>query len=195
MPLEVVAETPQPVDEPYFDSLSPNRPQLQSLEFLGAEFAVADKVGLMPLLRFAHAAKSGLDSADLEGMAAMYDMLRQCISDEAVYVFKGEPITKAAYGDLPPEALSEVATFGGWNEFEAHATKVRAGDEDLMGAVQRVMEMLTQRPTTRPSDSSAGPQSTAPISAEDSSALEVVRRLKSQGRSDLAMAVLQQQTG
>jgi len=183
MPVEIVQELPP-------------APEVRTVEFMGEEFAIADKIGLMPLMRFAHAAKSGLDSADLEGMAAMYDMLRQCIADEPAFVFQGRQITRAEVNDLPPEAVDQVKVFGGWDEFEAHATKQRADDAaELFGVVQKVMSILSERPTSRPSDSSAGPQQTAPTSAEDSSALEVVRDLKSQGRPDLAMAVLRQQTG
>lgn len=168
---------------------------MQTIEFKGAEFAVADKVGLMPLLRFAHAAKSGLDSADMEGMAALYDMLRQCIADKAVYVLNGGELDRAAYNELPPEAVEQVVTYGGWDEFEEHATTSRADDADLMDIVQRAMALLSARPTSRPSASSDGSQSTAPTSAEDSSSLAVVRQMKSEGRPDRAMAVLAAQAG
>lgn len=183
MPLEIVQETPPAAE-------------VRSVEFLGSKFAIADKIGLMPLMRFAHASKSGLDSSDMEGMAAMYDMIRQCIADESVFMFRGERLTAAACRELPPEAQEQVEVIGGWDEFEAHATRERADDPaELLGVVQKVMTILSERPTSRPSGSSAGPQQTAPTSAEDSSSLEVVRRLKSQGRPDLAMAVLRQQTG
>jgi len=183
MPLEIIHETPP-------------EPEVLRVEFLGKEFAIASKIGLMPLMRFAHAAKSGLDSDDMEGMAAMYDMLRQCIADESVYVFQGRTITREVAADLPPEAMDQVVTYGGWDEFEAHATRERADDAgELFGVVQKVMAILSQRPTTRPSDSSAGPPVTAPTSTESSSSVEVVRRLKSEGRPDLAMAVLRQATG
>lgn len=152
MALEIVPETP-PV------------PEVRKVTFNGAEFAVASKIGLMPLMRFAKVAKAGVDSSDEEGMVAMYDLLQQCIADED------------------------------WGRFEAHADKTRADDQELLQVIKDVMQVLSERPTTRPSDSSAGPPPTAPISAEDSSSLEVVRRLKSQGRPDLAMAVLRQATG
>lgn len=181
MPVEIVPEHQEP--------------DIKTIPFLGKEFAVAEKIGLMPLLRFAHAAKSGLDSSDMEGLAAMYDLLRQCIADDPVYVFQGRVITRAEYGALPPEADARTTVYGGWDEFEEHATVQRAGDQELMTVMQDVMKVLTERPTSRPSDSSAGLQQTVPTSAEDSSSLEVVRRLKSQGRPDLAMAVLRQQTG
>lgn len=183
MPVEVVPELPP-------------EPEVRRVEFMGKEFAVASKIGLMPLMRFAHAAKSGLDSADLEGMAAMYDMLRQCIADDSVFVFQGRRITRGEASELPPEAVEHVTVYGGWDEFEAHATRERADDAgELFGVVQKVMSLLSERPTSRPSDSSAGPPATAPTSTEDSSSLEVVRRLNSQGRPDLAMAVLRQATG
>lgn len=137
----------------------------RTVTFQGAEFGVADKIGLMPLMKFAVIAKAGVDSGDQEGLVAIYNMLEQCIADDE------------------------------WDAFEDHANKTRAGDEELLQVVKDVMEILSERPTSRPSDSSDGPKETAPTSAEDSSSLEVVRRLKSQGRSDLAMAVLRQQTG
>jgi hypothetical protein len=160
----------------------------QTVEFHGVDFAIADKVGLMPLLRFAHAAKSGLDSADMEGMAAMYDMLQQCIAERAVYVRDGRPI------DKPDEVDDGITVYGGWPEFEAHATKVKADDDELMGVVKRVMGQLSERPTSQPSDSSVGQPSTAPMSEAASSSLAVVRRLKSEGRPDLALAVVRSQT-
>ena len=152
MPVEIVQETPP-------------EPEVRRVEFMGKEFAIADKIGLMPLLKFAKAAQSGLDSADMEGMAAMLDLLQQCIADEE------------------------------WLRFQDHATTTRANDDELLQVIKDVQAILTERPTSRPSDSSAGPQAIAPTSAGDSSSLEVVRRLKSKGREDLAMAVLRQQTG
>jgi len=165
----------------------------RAVEFLGAEFAVAEKVGLMPLLRFAHAAKSGLDSADVEGMAALYDMLQQCIAEQPVLVRRedGRPVDSPA--DMDDE--DEVKMLGGWAQFEAHATKVKADDEQLIDLVQRVMTLMSERPTTQLSDSSDGLRSTAPTSTDDSSSLAVVKRLKGSGRPDLALAVVRSQTG
>jgi hypothetical protein len=120
-----------PVDEGTIDRV-PETPVGDQVEFLGRGFTVAAKVGLMPLLRFAKAAKSGLDSSDVEGMAAMYDLLQQCIVDEE------------------------------WAVFEQHATTQRADDEDLMKFIQQVMAVLSGRPTRRPSDSFTGPQNVRP---------------------------------
>ena len=154
MGVEIVPETSLQV--------VPEEDTRRKVSFMGAEFAVADKIGLMPLMRFAKAAQSGLDSADLEGLVAMHDMIEQCIASDD------------------------------WPRFEDHATKTRADDEELLQVIKDVQAILTGRPTSRPSGSSAGPQTIAPTSEEDSSSLEVVRRLKSQGRPDLGMAVLRQ---
>jgi hypothetical protein len=132
------------------------------IEFLGRGFTVAAKIGLMPLLRFAKAAKSGLDSSDVEGMAAMHDLLQQCIVDEE------------------------------WAVFEQHATTQRADDEDLMDFIKRVMAVLSQRPTKRPSDSSTGPQNVRP-SYGDALSSRVTSRLEQQGRPDLALIVTEAQ--
>lgn len=181
MPVEIVPEAPP-------------EPEVKHVAFMGAEFAVASKIGLMPLMKFAKISKSGIDSSDIEAMAAMYDMLQQCIADDPVFVLQGRVTTREACLELSTEDAEQVVVFGGWGAFEDHANKTRAGDDDLLQVVRDVMEILTERPTSRPSDSSAGPQQTAPTSAENSSSLEVVRRLKSQGRPDLAM-VVRQQTG
>lgn len=108
------------------------------VEFLGEEFRIADKVGLMPLMKFAHAASAGLASEDLEGMAAMYAMLRNCI-----------------HGD-------------DWPRFEQHAMNERADGDDLFPVIARTVELLSARPTPRPSDSSGGPQPTSASSRDTS---------------------------
>lgn len=128
-----------------------------TVEFLGEQFAVAERIGLMPLMRFAKHAKSGVDSESMAGLAAMYDLLEQCIA--------------------PSD----------WQRFEDHADRERADGEQLLGVVTAVIEALSARPSTRPSDSSAGPSTTAPNSTDDSSS--VVQRLEDKGRPDLALMV------
>ena len=96
----------------------------ESVKFFGARYRVAPKVGLMPMLKFAHAANKGTESGDVEGMAAMYDMLRACI-----------------YRD-------------DWEAFEAAAIENNADDTDLLDVVSRVTEIVSARPTRAPSASS-----------------------------------------
>lgn len=112
---------------------------MAELAWQGASFAVADKVGLMPLLKFAHLSKKGVDANDMEGLSAIYDLLRSVIADDA------------------------------WDRFEEHATVVRADGDDLMEVVSQAIEVISARPTDGPSDSSDGPQTVSESSADDSS--------------------------
>jgi hypothetical protein len=152
----------------------------ETVEFLGRRFRVADRVGLMPIMRFAKAAKAGTDSNDMDGISAMFDLLRQCIADED------------------------------WPAFEAHADATRADGEELMGVVVAAMSLVQARPTKPRSTSSGGPRTTNANSSDGSSSPEqvdpptpgpaaaggaqaVVERLQDRGRPDLALIVDQAQ--
>ena len=137
---------------------------MSDVAFGGERFTVADKIGLMPLMRFAKAAQGGVDSNDMAGLAAMYDLIEQCIA--------------------PAD----------WARFQSVADKTRADGEELMAVVKDVIEALSARPTTRPSDSSAGPATIEPKSAaepdlSDQPELRLIRSLESQGRPDKAQFV------
>lgn len=121
---------------------------------------MADAVGLMPLMRFAKVAKSGVDSDDMDGLVAMYDLLEQCIAPQD------------------------------WGRFQAHADKVRADGEMLMGVVADVMGRLASRPTRRSSPSSDGPTSTGTSSTDDSYS-RVMRRYE--GRPDIHLMLMDAQ--
>lgn len=110
---------------------------MRDVEFLGERFAISDAVGLMPLMRFAKVAKTGVDSDEMEGLVAMYDLIEQCLATEE------------------------------WERFQTHATAKRADGEQLMAFVAKVIGELTERPTQRPSDSSDGPSSTGQSSTDD----------------------------
>lgn len=101
---------------------------MADLKFAGETFRMSESIGLMPLMKFAKVAKAGVDSDDLDGLAALYDLLEQCVAEED------------------------------WERFQATATKSRADGEKLMAVVSDVFEALSQRPTGRPSDSSGGPK-------------------------------------
>lgn len=92
----------------------------------GAEFRMSDKIGLMPLLRFAHASAKGVDSNDMQGLAAMYEVIRDCIDDAE------------------------------WDRFQQHAIDTKAESEELLQVVSDVIEVLSARPTGSPSGSSNG---------------------------------------
>lgn len=125
----------------------------------GASFEVTTGgIGLMPLMRFAKVAQSGADTNELAGLAAMYDLLEQCFDADE------------------------------WQRFQAHADRTHADGDELMKVVSNVFEALSERPTRRPSDSSAGSSSESVRSAVGSSS-QVIERLEDQGRPDLALLV------
>jgi hypothetical protein len=129
----------------------------EAVEFAGESFAMAKRIGLMPLMRFAKIAQGGVDSQELAGLAAMYDLLEQCIAPED------------------------------WARFQAAADRSRADDEELMAVVGEVIERLSDRPTRRPSDSSAGSPTTA-LKSTASPSSPVLQRLA--GRQDLQAFVV-----
>jgi hypothetical protein len=137
-----------------------DQPQLLFVTWQGAQFRIADKVALMPLLEFSHLAQEGVDSVDMEAMAAMYDVIKSCVADNE------------------------------WLRFKQHAIKVRADDQDMLDFVKRTFEVLSDRPTKQPSDSSDGLQATKQSSTEDLSS-RVLSRLG--GRPDLQLAVIKAQ--
>lgn len=109
-----------------------------TFDFCGETFTVSDQIGIIPLGRFAKAATSGLDSSEMEGMAAMIDLL----------------------GDAVIDADRE--------RFLNTAAKNHASADDLMPIVQAVVQAQTARPTQRSSDSSAGPSTTGTSSKDSS---------------------------
>lgn len=131
----------------------------QTLTFQGEEFRTAAEVGLMPLMQFAKTASSGADSNEMAGLVAMYNLIESCLAD-------GEE----------------------WQRFQDHAVKVRATADQLMGFVAEVIQVIADRPTSRPSASPDGPGATEESSADDSS-LRVIRRFEEQGRPDLAVVI------
>lgn len=92
-------------------------------------FKVALNIGAMPLLEFAHAAESGLDTARVEGMAALYSMLKDCID--------------------PSD----------WNHFRQIAKDHKSSEATLMKAATNIWAALSNRPLESASFSEDGPQS------------------------------------
>lgn len=136
------------------------------VEFNDDEFHVAERVGLMPLMKFAMVAQSGVDANELDGLAAMYELLEQCID--------------------PPD----------WDRFVKHATKSRASGDELNDLIGRVMVIVGNRPTGRSSVSSDGPRVIEPSSTGDSSSpatARVIEMFNQEGRPDLALLVRKRQ--
>lgn len=112
----------------------------RTVPFMGESFRIANKVGLMPLMEFAHFANSGADTADMGALVAIYDMLRDCLYDE-------EEFTR----------------------FRMYAKKMKADAEEMMPVVKETIELLTARPTVQPIDSSTeSPQTSQPLTDNSS---------------------------
>jgi hypothetical protein len=117
----------------------------RTVHLCGQEFEVAERVGSLPLMRFAKLARTGISSDDFEGMAAMYDLLKSCIADHE------------------------------WDRFEAVADAERVDGDTLFAVVQDTFAVLAGRPTSRPSDSSDGPGGTSRSSTDASSSRAISR--------------------
>jgi hypothetical protein len=88
----------------------------EKVTFLDDVYRIADKVGLMPMMKFAHASSSTqLDTGDMEGLAAIYEMLKDCIHPDD------------------------------WARFERDAITKKAEADDLLPVVRQTVDMLTAR--------------------------------------------------
>jgi hypothetical protein len=74
--------------------------------------------------------------------------------------------------------------------FWATAKRERQTIQDLMGLFHAMIQLVSGRPTQRPSDSSDGPSLTSASSADDSSS-QVIHRLEREGRPSIALMVAQ----
>lgn len=137
------------------------------IEFMGQRFRLAESVGLMPLMRFAMTAKKGVQSDDLEGLAAMYAMIKDCIDttrpQKPVLDEHGQPVIKDGQPVTEDDGPSE------WDRFEQHACDTKADADDIFKVVTEAIQRLSARPTRRPAVSSAGPQTTSATSRAISS--------------------------
>ncbi len=108
------------------------------IEFKGETYRLAETIGAMPLFRFAYHARKGATAEDMEGLAAIYDMLADCLD--------------------PAD----------WERFQNDTTTKKASAEELVEFVSKAIERVAARPTQRPSDSSAGPSTTSESSTGSS---------------------------
>jgi hypothetical protein len=123
-----------------------------TVELLGKKFRIAERVGLMPLLKYASAAD--MTTEDPRALAAIYAMLKDCI-------YAGTP----PCGDCDrctsgSGVLCKAHDPGDWQAFENHATDTKAGAEELLPVITQVMEIITGRPTPPRDGSSATPPAT-----------------------------------
>jgi hypothetical protein len=118
----------------------PNR-----IEFLGETFGLAESIGLMPMLAFANASKTGLDSDDMAGLSAMYALIRDVIDQ------RRPPKIDFATGrqSIDDTGTPEWDGPSEWMRFEAHAIDQQADGEELMEFVSRAMAVVSARPRKR----------------------------------------------
>jgi hypothetical protein len=135
-----------------------------SVEFLGKRFRLAETIGLMPLLAFANTSKQGMDSDDLEGMAAMYALIRDTVDQTRVQRRdEDDKLIYDAAGEPEWEGPSD------WQRFERHAIDEKADGEELMGFIRDAMGVISARPRRRRGTSSDSSPRTLPSSRASSS--------------------------
>lgn len=132
--------------------------QVGTIEFLGKRFRLADNIGLMPLLMFANSAKSGMDSDDMDGMAAMYALIRDTVDQTRVQETDDEG--KLSFDS---DGAPVYAGPSDWQRFERHCVEEKADGEDLMGFIKDAMGVISARPRKRRGTS---PKSSPQISAD-----------------------------
>ncbi len=131
------------------------------VELLGKQFRVAEKIGLMPLLKFASA--SEMTTEDPRALSAVYSLLRDCI-------FSGTPgcgeCEACTAGD---ESTCKSYDKGDWAAFENHAMDTKADAEELLAVITQVLEIVSGRPTPPRAGSSPGRRGTQRSSTGNSS--------------------------
>jgi hypothetical protein len=149
----------------------------ETVELLGRHFRIAEKIGLMPLLKFS--AYADVATNDPRALGAMYAMLRDCIHPGHPGCGECEACAPDGCGDCdgcdltatgtegaqcsrntPNERACKEFDAGDWAAFEDHAMATRAEAEDLFDVISKVMELIAGRPTRRPGSSSPGPRRT-----------------------------------
>ena len=131
------------------------------VEFFGETFHFAPPGTYdWELMEFASSATGGADTETLAGAAAVYRLLKAAVRDEE------------------------------WQHFSAVARRNKAQvREHLMPIVVLAVTQKVDRPTGRPSGSSAGPQLVPASSEVDSYAERVIAREEAAGRADRAAMV------
>jgi hypothetical protein len=131
------------------------------VELLGKHFRVAEKIGLMPLLKFASA--SSMTTEDPRALAAVYSMLQDCI-------YAGTPgCGTCKFCTAGDETACKSYDRGDWDAFEQHAMETKADGDELLTVITQVLEIVAGRPTKQPGGSSSGPRTTRRASTGSSS--------------------------
>jgi hypothetical protein len=162
----------------------------RTVELLGRRFRIADRVGLMPLLKFS--AFADVSTSDPRALGAMYAMLKDCIHPgtpacgecaacqpercgqcrgcERVRDADADPDASPCLVNTPDESQCKSFDPGDWRAFEDHACEAKADADDLLDFLSKTIELISGRPTQPPPTSSPGRRSTRDASMARSSA-------------------------
>jgi hypothetical protein len=163
-PLVVPAE-PVPDDAPSthtVQAVSEDVDAGATIEFKGEPFRLAEGVALMPLMQFAQASKSGVNTDDMRTLAALLEVIGACIYRPLLLDEDGRP-------KRDPDTRKLLRDDTEWERFQQHATDVMAEDEDLNDFMQAAIEAISARKAQRRGSSSAGSQPTSEKSKAASS--------------------------
>lgn len=131
------------------------------VELLGKHFRIAEKIGLMPLLKFASA--SDMSTEDPRALSAIYSMLKDCI-------YEGSPgCGECKECKAGNETTCKSYDKGDWGAFELHAMDTKADADELLDVITKTLEIVSGRPTKQPAGSSAGRRTTRRGSTANSS--------------------------
>lgn len=105
--------------------------------FYEETFRTRGAIGLMPLVRFAYISRTGVGLDDMEGLAAVYEMVRDCLHPDD------------------------------WDRFQDVCAVKGADEDAVLGVVRVCIQAAAARPSLRPSDSQPGSPSTDPSTRVD----------------------------
>lgn len=131
----------------------------------GRDFRVAEKVGLMPLLKFSHAAE--LRANDSRAYVAMYQILHDVIMEAEEPCGQCDGCKEAAPN--PTARDCAYADEGDWEKFENWAVDCKAEADELFDVVEQAVKIISARPTESRSNSSDGSRRTSQRSTGGSS--------------------------
>lgn len=129
-----------------------------TVDWQGASFRLADQIPAMVQLKFANAAARGIGADDVEGLSALYMMIRAC-------VYRGSG------GPKPGEDGHDPKTWdaGDFTKFEDVADESCADNDELLEFVTEALGIINSRPTVPRSGSSSPARRTSQRSRGGSS--------------------------
>jgi hypothetical protein len=149
-------------------------------DLCGETFEIAGSAGAIPIIKFAHAAQSGLDTAEMQGMAAMYEMLKYVLKPDEYRDLTEEEYAKWEEGQRADAERDGVTNFklpkpprillnSEWGRFQACANENRIGGDTLLEICKVCYQSLTGKASPMPAKSLAGHRSTTKKSRSGSS--------------------------